>query len=375
MQYRDFGNTGFKISALGFGAMRLPRKQAGEETVVDEELSIAMIHRAFEGGVNYIDTAYGYCGSKSEVIVGKALKGWRDKVKLSTKLPLNSVESRDDYRRLLDEQLTKLDTDHIDFYHFHGLRQTRWEEKVQAFGLVEEMQKAREEGLIRFISYSFHDKPEMIRTFVDTGVFDSMLCQYNFLDRTNEEMIGYARQKGMGVVVMGPVGGGRLASPMEYLRESIEGDRSTPEVALRFVLSNREVCCALSGMSTMQQVEENLATASDTSSLSREEKEQLDAAIASRKELANLYCTGCGYCMPCPQEVNIPVCFEAMINHKVYGFTDEAMRKYRAIGDQWLVGKRADACVDCGQCEPKCPQNIPIRKQLKEVAETLGALL
>jgi predicted aldo/keto reductase-like oxidoreductase len=325
--------------------------------------------------VNYIDTAYMYCRGQSEVVVGKALKGWRERIKLSTKLPLNQVKSRDDYRRLLDEQLTKLDTDWIDFYHFHGLSGPKWCDVVQAFDLVEEMAKARDEGLIRHVSFSFHDKPEAMRAFIDSGVFASVLCQYNLLDRANEDAMAHAREQGLGVVVMGPVGGGRLGSPRDYIEAAVDGKASTPEIALRFVLSNPNVSCALSGMSTMEQVEENVAVAADLGPLSKEQKSHVEEVLASRKKLADLYCTGCGYCMPCPHGVNIPVCFESMINHRVYEFTSAAMRKYRAIGDQWIPGKRADACVACGECEEKCPQNIPIRQQLKEVDATLGPLL
>lgn len=373
MQYRKFGNTGFEISALGFGAMRLPHKNVDGQNVIDEELSIAMMHRAFKAGVNYVDTAFMYCGNLSEVVVGKALKGWRDKVRLSTKLPTGRVKQRDDFRRVLDEQLTKLDTSHIDFYHFHGLDRDQLLKTVLPMKLDEEMSRAKSEGLIRHISFSFHDKPEAMRTIVDSGLFESVLCQYNLVDRTNEDAIAHAQSKGLGVVVMGPVGGGRLAAPMEDLHGRASG--GTPRLAIRFVLSNPNVSCALSGMSTMEHVLENVSTASENSSLSDDELRRMDSAIESRKRLVSLYCTGCGYCMPCPHGVNIPVCFECMINHKVYGFTDYAMRRYRAIGDQWLKGKRADACVECGECEPKCPQKIPVRQKLKETAGELNHLL
>lgn len=375
MQYRRLGKTGFDISILGFGAMRLPMTEIDSKTVVDEDVAVAMIRRAFESGVNYIDTAYMYCGGQSEVVVGKALKGWRDRVRLSTKLPMGKVRAQDDLRRILDEQMRKLDVSVIDFYHFHGLRKRSWDEQVLPLKLIDEMEKARSDGLIRHISFSFHDEPENMRVFVDSGVFSSLLCQYNFLDRRNAESMAYASEKGVGVMVMGPVGGGRLASPMEYLTRSMDTESGTPEMALRFVLANPSVSCALSGMSAMQQVEENLATASSAGPLSSDETRVMEEALGERKELADLYCTGCEYCMPCPHEVNIPVCFESMINHRVYGFTGEAIRRYRAIGDRWLKGKRADACAECGECEPKCPQSIPVREQLKEVAREFDEYL
>ena len=375
MRYRPFGNTGFEISALGFGGMRLPEKEVDGEKVVDEDLSVAMMHRAFEAGVNYVDTAYGYCGGVSEVVVGKAMKGWRDRVKLSTKLPLWDVKGPDDFDRFLDEQLGKLDVDTIDFYHFHGLSAAKWDDKVVAFKLLDKMAKAKDDGRIVHASFSFHDKPEAMRALIDSGVFSSVLCQYNLIDRGNDEPMAYARQKGLGVVVMGPVGGGRLGGPREYINAEFGGKATTPEVALRFVLTNPNVSCALSGMSAMRQVDQNVEVASNAEPLSGDEIARIEEIMVSRKALAELYCTGCGYCMPCPNEVNIPVCFECMTDHRVYKFTERAIERYGAIGGNWLKGKRADACVECGQCEEKCPQNIKIREQLKEVADVIGKLL
>jgi predicted aldo/keto reductase-like oxidoreductase len=373
MQYREMGKTGFRISALGFGAMRLPKRADGNG--LDAELSVAMLHRAFERGVNYVDTAYMYGDGESERIVGRALKGWRDRVRLSTKLPVWDVKKRDDFRRILGEQLAKLNTDHVDFYHFHSLDEKTWREKVLGFGLLEEMARARDEGMIRFVSFSFHDRPPAMKTIIDSGAFASVLCQYNLIDRANEEMMAYARERCLGVVVMGPVGGGRLGAPTGFVESALPGGRGTPEIALRFVLANPNVSCALSGMSSMEQVERNVAVASDPNPLSAEEYRAVREVSDSRRQLARLYCTGCAYCMPCPHGVNIPVCFESMIQHKVYGMTDPAVRRYRSIGDAWTKGKRAEACVGCGECESKCPQKIPIRAQLKEVAAELGRRL
>ncbi|MFW5752721.1 MAG: aldo/keto reductase [Planctomycetota bacterium] len=374
MRYRPFGTTGEKISALGFGAMRLPHRRTDTGEELDADQAIAMIHRALELGVNYLDTAYMYCGGHSERVVGRAIADRRDRVLLATKLPLMRVESRADFRRLLDEQLGKLATEHIDFYHFHGLDAKKWQEKVLAFDLLDEMDRARRAGLIRFASFSFHDEPAVMRTFIDSGAFASVLCQYNFLDRANAESMAYAHEQGLGVVVMGPVGGGRLGHPLEYLQEAVGRPTSTPELALRFVLANPAVDCALSGMSSMRHVEENAAVAADAGPLTAAADAAIATALAERKRLAELYCTGCAYCMPCPHEVNIPVCFECMIDHTVYGFTDRAIERYRAIGDKWLPGKRADACTGCGVCEEQCPQHIPIREQLAAVANTFAPL-
>ena len=198
--------------------MRLPMKpdQEGNSRLVMKE-SVELLRYGFEQGINYVDTAYGYCGAESEIAVGKALKnGWRDKVYLSTKLPLGKVDEQNDFRRLLDEQLGKLQTDYIDFYHFHGVNADNFENKIMQFNLLEEAVKAKKQGLIRFLSFSFHDKPEKMLPIIDTGAFASVLCQYNLLDRANEPSIKYAAEKGVGVIAMGSVGGGRLAFCREY---------------------------------------------------------------------------------------------------------------------------------------------------------------
>jgi predicted aldo/keto reductase-like oxidoreductase len=373
MRHRAFGKTGFRISTLGFGAMRLPMRRVDGTEEVDEELSIALLRRAFELGVNYVDTAWVYVGGRSETIVGKAIKGWRGRVRVSTKYPVCESKSRDNFRVVLEAQLKRLDLDCIDFYHLHGLDLDKWNDVVMPQHLLDEMAKAIDEGLIRFASFSFHDEPEVMRQFVDTGCFSSVLCQYNLLDRANEDAMAYAAEKGLGVAVMGPLGGGRLAAPVGYLSGAVSAEKGTPEIALRFVLSNRDVCCALSGMNAMEQVERNAAVAAEGRALSELETAEVRNIMDSRKRLGDLYCTGCKYCMPCPNEVNIPVCLESLISHRVYGFTEFAARRYSLIGGPWVSGKQADACVDCGQCEIKCPQKVSIRRHLRDAHAELGA--
>lgn len=374
MQYREFGNTGTKISALGFGAMRLPTLSAGGKTVFDYDESIRVIHRAFELGVNYIDTAPYYCEKESEIIVGKALKGWRDKVYLSTKNPIED-DSGPHYRERLETSLKKLDTDYIDFYHMWGISWVKYEEKIiKEKGPLFEAMKAKEEGLIRHLSFSFHDEPQNLFKLIDTGLFETVLCQYNLLDRSNEAAIAYAKQKGLGVVVMGPIGGGRLGNPSAVIHNLLPGRiKSSAEIALRFVITNPNVSCALSGMGSIEMVEENAAIASNESRLSESELEAVKGSMEQHRKLADLYCTGCEYCEPCPQDVNISVNFSLMNLHRVYGLTDYAREEYKKIGTiPWLPGKQASACIECGLCEEKCPQKLPIRKQLKETAEALG---
>ncbi|MGI6563572.1 MAG: aldo/keto reductase [Clostridia bacterium] len=369
MKYRKFGNTGVMVSALGFGCMRLPMIETDNGKVVNEELSVKIIRQAIDQGVNYFDSAYGYCGGKSEETLGKALKdGYREKVYVSTKVPTSRIKEKGDYRRFLEEQLRRLDAGPIDFYHFHYLTDNVWNDIVLKYDLLKEAIKAKEEGLIKHISFSFHDKPEVMMKIIDTGVFESVLCQYNLLDRANEEAIAYANRKGLGVVIMGPVGGGRLVAPSEVFKKIFgKESASTPELALRFVLGNPNVSCALSGMSDEKMVAENIKTADDSSPLSEEELARVANALDEIKSLADLYCTGCEYCLPCSQGINIPHLFRIMNYHKVYGLTSFAKGLYGRVGTSEKEGKKASECVECGACETKCPQNIEIRKQLKDV--------
>jgi len=380
MQYRDFGNTGIKISTLGFGAMRLPSLPADGKTKWDVEESIRIIHRAFELGVNYIDSAPYYCDGESEVIVGKALKAWRadashQRVYLSTKNPIEN-DSGADWRKRLEKSLGKLDADSIDFYHMWGINWGSWENSItKKDGPLEAAIKAKEEGLISHLSFSFHDKAENLPRLIDTGAFETMLVQYNLLDRSNEAGIARAKERGLGVVIMGPIGGGRLGAPSPTIKALLPGKvASSAEIALRFVLSNPGVACALSGMGSMAMVEENARIASNAAALSAQEIEQVNAAMAENKKLEGLYCTGCNYCMPCPFEVNIPLNFQLMNYHRVYKITDYARGEYRMIGKvDWMKGKPASDCTGCGACEEKCPQKLNIREQLKETAAVLGA--
>jgi predicted aldo/keto reductase-like oxidoreductase len=374
MRYRTFGKTGISISALGFGAMRLPMAPGadGQQDVKMDE-SVAILHRAFELGVNYVDTAYPYCNGRSEVAVGRALREWTGRrIYVSTKNPTWQVKQRGDYRRLLEEQLTRLGVEAIDFYHQHGIGMKSWEDVVRKYGLLDEARKAKDEGLIRHISFSFHDKPEVMKTFIDTGVFESLLCQFNLVDESNAEAMAYAKSKGLGVVVMGPLGGGRVIPPdhRDGRRHDAAG-ASPAQLALRFVLDHPSVDCAISGMSTTAMVEENAAAAGDDWSAAPEDVEKFRKGIEKVKALADLYCTGCGYCMPCPGGVNIPACFSAMNYLRVWKLRDAAKWQWKMLVD---AESASSACTNCGACEEKCPQNIEIRKQLQEAAEALSKL-
>jgi hypothetical protein len=368
--YRKFGDLGYDVSALGFGAMRLPE---------DHDEAAAVIQRSFELGVNYLDTALVY--GESELKCAKALKGWRDKVLISTKNPCFKDPSVDGWRQRLDDSLTRLDVDCIDFYViWHGINWGAWQEHIKGPGKVlEAAQKAKDEGLIKHIGYSVHDSPENVVKIVETGAFEFMIVQYNLLDRSNEEAIDKAHERGMGTVVMGPVGGGRLAGLSPELAEMVPGGvASNPEAALRFVLSNPSVSTAISGMGSMEMVEQNAKIASREDPMSAEERTRMEKALDEAQKFAKLYCTACGYCMPCPHGVDIPGNFNLMNYHRVYGLTDHAKAQYARKPTEREEGSEetklyAGACIECGECEPKCPQDIPIMEQLKETHETLSS--
>jgi len=365
MQYRTFGRLGHRVSALGFGAMRLPE---------DGDQAVEVIRCALDEGVNFVDTAPGYMNGTSEQTVGRALKERRQKVFLSTKARCNE-ENKGTLRSQLEESLRNLDTDYVDFYHMWGINWDKYENVVLGRGgHLEQAREARDEGLIRHISFSFHDIPDNLIKLIDTGNFDSMLVQYNMLDRRNEEAIHYAHERGLGVAVMGPVGGGRLSEAGGELRRLLPpGYGATPALALRFVLSHPGVSVALSGMGSVEMVRENAAAASRGEPFNSEEKEAVYRALDQVGGLADLYCTGCRYCMPCPNEVAVPQIFSLYIHHKVYGLTDYARDIYRRLqeGGPGVPGAAAEACTRCGECETKCPQNIAVVEQLEEAHRAL----
>lgn len=385
MRYSEFGNTGIKISALGFGAMRLPMTTtSGGKQIVDYDKATQMMHRAFELGVNYIDTAPFYCESDSETAVGMALESWKGNmpVYLSTKNP-SEGSSEKHWRGLLENSLKRLKRDSIDFYHMWGINLDGFRKHIDVKGgHMGSALRAKEEGLIKHISFSFHDKAENMLPIVDSGYYESVLCQYNLLDRANEKSIAYAREKGLGVVIMGPVGGGRLGAPSDVIRGLVQKHiSSTAEMALRFVLANSNVNVALSGMQTVEQVEENAKVAAIAGALTDGELARIDAMLEENKRLAELYCTGCKYCTPCPQGINIPYVFTLMNYHRVYELTDYAKKAYADLAVpldqrlQWDVENGLDAsnCVECATCESKCPQKLQIISQLKETHACLTA--
>ena len=368
MRYNPLGATGLKISALGLGSMRLPITNIGNMEFVDLDRAVEVVRHALDVGVNYIDCGFQYRNFQSELAVGRAIRGRREQVIVTSKATKTRMFNPGDMRRMLDHQLQRLEIDHFDFYGFHGIGWDNLHSIDEKTGWFAEMHQAREEGLMKRLCFSFHDAPESIKKIVDLGWFEMMTCQYNYLDRKNEDGIAYAAEKGLGICVMGPVGGGRLSTFPPPVQERLGIDETQAvSLALRFVLSNPSVSCALSGMGSIEMVDQNAATVS-ADALSDEERADLVKLVKELEELASLYCTGCNYCAPCPHGVSIARRFELMNQHRVWGGTEAARAAYRELLAQESEGE----CQECGECLPKCPQEIEIIEQLKETAAALG---
>jgi predicted aldo/keto reductase-like oxidoreductase len=377
MQYRKFGKLDWKPSALGFGAMRLPIIE-GDSAQIDEALATRMVRYAIDHDVNYVDTAYGYHSGNSERFLGRALQdGYRERVNLATKLPMWLVEATEDFDRYLDEQLGKLQTDHIDFYLFHGLRKERWA-AVRKLNILAEAEKAVADGRVRYLGFSFHDEFEVFKDIIDS--FDGWtMCQiqYNYMDiehQAGTRGLEYAAEKGLAVVVMEPIRGGRLAmSPPQPILElwgTAPQQRTPAEWALQWVWNHPEVSVVLSGMTTMEHVIENVASAdrSGPGTLTDEELDLIARVRDTYHELSPVPCTQCEYCMPCPSGVNIPRIFAIFNEAIMYNETRSARRAY-----SWLKEEaRADQCEECGQCTELCPQGIPVSDWLKKADELLA---
>ena len=313
MYYRDFGNLGFKVSTFGMGCMRLPLQVlpdgSTDSSKIDEAEAIKMIHYAIDHGVNYIDTAYGYHGGNSEIVTGKALKnGYREKVKLATKLPVWYANSYDDFERLLDEQLAKLQVDYIDFYLLHALNKSRWE-KIKNLNVISFLEKAVASGKIKYPGFSFHDDLSAFKSIIDD--YDWKMCQIqlNFIDEDYQagvEGLRYAGSKGIPVVIMEPLKGGRLArnipGDIRNLWDSYHVKRSPVEWAFRWLYNFPEVTVILSGVSTMEQLKENIEIFSKAApnSMTEEELNIVDKVKALYESKTRVGCTACNYCMPCP---------------------------------------------------------------------------
>ena len=374
MQYRKFGKTGKNVSVLGFGCMRFP--MSGSQ--VDEKETIRILHEAIDGGVNYLDTAYIYHDGHSEVITGKALKqGYRQKTYLATKSPTWLIEKESDFDRYLDEQLKRLDTDYIDFYLLHSLGASTWDKVVQGFDLPGKAEKALKAGKIRHLGFSFHDELPFFKHIVDAyDKWEFCQIQLNYLGETHQaglEGMYYAASKGLAVIAMSPLMGGRLSNPHQAatdLFHAADPHKSVCEWALDYVWDKLEISILLSGMSSMEQLRQNMAYADRARPhmLTDKDHDLIKAVQAQFNMVKSIPCTNCKYCMPCPADVDIPGNFA--IYNELYAFDTPALSKdaYDFMHHQSGGKSTAENCVKCGKCEPPCPQHIAIIKELENVA-------
>ncbi len=377
MLYRKFGKTDEMVSVLGFGCMRFPTIDEDTKNI-DEKKAIEMLRYAIDNGVNYVDTAYPYHGGMSEPLVGKALEGgYREKVYLATKLPSWLVKTREDMDKYLNEQLEKLQTEYIDFYLVHNLTETYWKNLTEN-GLFEFLDSILKDGRVKYIGFSFHDKVELFKEIVDAYDWTFCQIQYNFVDedyQAGKEGLKYAAEKEIGIVVMEPLRGGRLVSrvPDEIMKlwDNAQTTRTPVEWAFKYVWDFPEVSTVLSGMSTLQQVEENIKYADDgkPNSLADEEHNLISKVCNVYEEKIKVNCTSCKYCLPCPVDVAIPRAFEFYNDASMFDNIEDEKNRYKMFIKE---ESRASKCIECGQCEEACPQNIPIREKLKEVVEVFG---
>ena len=376
MKYREFGKLGIKGSAFGLGCMRFNGAASGD-SIIDEQKAIGLIRRAIDGGVTYMDTAYVYLDRTSEIVLGKALQdGYRDKVTIATKMPAERVHNREEMEALLAEELAKLQTDHIDFYLMHGIDKAKWEyfKSIGAPQFFDDMKKA---GKIRYKCFSFHGPYEEYEYILNDYDWDMVQIQYNFMDvdyQAGKKGLELAGQKGIPVVIMEGLRGGRLAkapAEVQALYDAFPVKRTPVEWAFRWLCNHPEVATVLSGCNEAEQIDENLRIFDtvEPGIMSADELKLMDEARAAYQRRAKIGCTGCRYCMPCPNGVAIPGIFAAWNEVSLYSVdpkdhSDLNMLKKRGAG--------ADNCVACGACEAACPQHLDIIKSLKQAWSELN---
>jgi hypothetical protein len=376
MKYRKMGKLGIEASAFGLGCMRFNGEASGDSTI-DEQKAVSLIRRAIDGGVNYIDTAYVYLGKTSETVLGKALRdGYRDKVTIATKMPVDVVKDRESMEALLEEELGKLQTDHIDFYLMHGINKQKWErfKEIGAPQFFDDMKKA---GKIRYKCFSFHGPYDEFEYILNDWNWDMVQIQYNFMDIDNQagtKGLKLAGSKGIPVVIMEGLMGGNLAKApdnVQALYDAFPVKRSAVEWAFRWLCDHPEVSVVLSGCNEQEQIDENLRIFDTVEAgiMDESEKKLMDDVRAAYKSRTRVGCTGCRYCMPCPNGVEIPGVFSAWNNVSLYGIDPNKDFGFRMLKQR---GGGADKCVECGACEAACPQHLSIIDELKEAWKEIG---
>ncbi len=374
MNYRSdrYGN---RLSVLGFGCMRFKNKLG----VIDMEETEKQIMTAFEGGVNYFDTAYIYPGS--EVALGKILEknGIRDQVNIATKLPHYLIKTPQDLDKMFSEELRRLRTDHVDYYLMHMLTDTATWDRLKGLGIEAWLEEKKASGAIRQVGFSYHGNSDMFCALVDVYDWDLCLIQYNYMDEHSQagrKGLRYAHSKGLPVMIMEPLRGGKLVKGLPEEAKRIFGEykisHSPAAWSFRWLWNQPEVTVVLSGMNSVEMVRENIATASSAQvgEIGSEEQAMLNRVVAAINAGMKVGCTGCGYCMPCPKGVDIPGTFAAYNRRYAEG-------KFWSLVDYTMCtalrknSTAASNCVGCGKCEKHCPQNIPIREKLKDAQKVL----
>lgn len=386
MLYSSFGSN--MVSKLGFGGIRFPSYEHDDQHV-DIEKSVEMLVRSFDLGVNIVDTSPVYRKGESEKAIGEALKMTGNRVYVCTKFPFFFNPKRGEYFKYLEDSLKRLNVEFIDYYYFHGISKDIFDNIIIPQSFLADALSAKEQGLIKHISFSFHDKPEAMKYIIDKsdGIMETVLCQYNIIDRSNRDAINYAKSKNLGVAIMGPLGGGKFMLPPELA--TIKPDmksNSSAETAFKFILSNPDVDVVFSGMKDMRIIEENARIFSNEQvSIGADFTDKIDKMVAENEKMTECYCTECAYCMPCPMKINIPYVLRLLNFHRVDGLTDYAKKKFAAFSDNLDVptsligssqpissGENPAVCIACGKCERKCPQHIKITEKIAEAIRILG---
>lgn len=375
MQYRTFKKLDREVSLLGMGAMRLPETEDGQ---INEPEAIDIIRSVIDAGINYVDTAFGYHNGKSEGLVGKALRdGYREKVLLADKMPIWLAKDEEHMKEMFQTQLERLDTDYIDMYLVHSVNKPNWKriKKLNLMPFLEEMKAA---GKIKHIGFSFHDSYEFFEEVLDSYPWEFCQIQLNYMDKDIQagvKGLKLAAEKGLSVIIMEPLKGGKLTTgippTVQELWDNAPVKRTPAEWGFKWLANMPEVTLILSGMSSREQLQQNIATvsAADLNVLSDKERELIDKVSDEYNRLIKYSCTGCEYCLPCPQKLKIPDLIDTLNEWNIYGQNPATKMEYI----EWVPeGRHASDCISCKACEKKCPQGLPVAQIMKETAEIFG---